>query len=843
MRHTSIAAAVAAALGFVSSANVAAQSADEHSLDTVIVTGSRIAGRTVTTSEAPIDIFSGQDIDKTNKPDLLESLQTLVPALNLPSQAANGLASRVVRGAYLRGLSPGHTLVLINGKRRHATASVGAGGSDAAQPADLGLIPSSAIERIEVLRDGASAIYGSDAIAGVINIITRKDNDGLGLTVRGGEFFDGEGDNLTVKAGTGFALGDGHLYVSSEYSRRERTYRGAPAPEGMLYYFPLDANGNRILPLGSLSSPRLPAGARPDPREATRNDKLQQINGQTPYETIAVTLDAAVPLAASVETYGLLTYAYRDAESFNGFRLPLRNENVRAIFPDGYSPINDQEEHDYELTAGIRGDGEHWAWDFSSVYGRNFAQIGAHDTVNPSFGLASQTEFHIGDLDSHAWTTNYDLRRAFESSLFAKPSEFSVGAEYRRENFQISHGDYQSYAFGGQPILDGPNAGRQLDYAAGSGAQAVYGYRPEEGVDSTRNSKAVYTGISIYPTQDWLISLAGRYEDFSDFGDARIGRLSTRYELTPRVAVRATLSNAFQAPSLGTQAYKKLNNWNTWVGHTLAVNSPGARLLGSKPLTPEESENISVGVVAEILDGVNLAVDVYQIDVDDRIALSTSVRDAIYPGSAALLVAAGLPGDAGANYFINAADTRSRGIELTLDSRHDLGRFGSLRWNLSSHYNDTTITGIASTPHVLSSFNVPVFTTGQQQTLRFLSPRNKEILNLNWSLSGWTLNLRETHYGQIRRFGVPTTIATSGPYAGLREIEYDNGNLWITDLDLAYEFSEHLRINVAAGNIFDVKPGKLPEPLVGPTATYAYAENGPITSDGGAYSVGFEYRW
>jgi iron complex outermembrane receptor protein len=361
-------------------------------------------------------------------------------------------------------------------------------------------------------------------------------------------------------------------------------------------------------------------------------------------------------------------------------------------------------------------------------------------------------------------------------------------------------------------------------------------------VDSSRHSRAGYAGLSLYPGEAWLVSLAARHERYSDFGSTWIGRLSTRYEFSPAFALRGTVSNGFQAPTLGTQAYKKLNNWNTWVGHTLAVNSAQASALGATPLEPEKSKNISLGAVAS-LGKVNLAVDVYQIDVEGRIALSTSIRDAIYPGSGALVESVGLPFDAGANYFINAADTRSRGVELVADAQHDWGRYGSFRWSLATHYNDTRVTGIAPTPPVLSSFAVPVFTSGQQQNLRFLTPRNKEVLTLGWSLGRWDISLRETHYGKIRRFGVPTAVATTGPWAGQTEIEYDNGGLWITDIDLGVRLGARARLVANASNVFNVKPTRLPEPLVGPTAQWAYSETGPITSDGGAWSLGLEYNW
>lgn len=672
-RRSALAAAVAASLLMSTAARDAlaqdaAPAADGETIDTIIVTGSRIAGRTVLESEAPIQIFSAQELKSANKTDLLEALQIQVPSLTLPSTPSNGLASRVIRGAYLRSLSPGETLVLVNGKRRHSTASVGAGGSDAAQPADLGLFPTAAIDHVEVLLDGASAIYGSDAIAGVVNIITKKADSGGDLYARTGAYFTGQGFNWTARGGAGFGLGEGgHVYVSAEADRRQRTYRGAPAPEGMLYYFPISdttglpvnpsarpggpsATGNGIA--NALSAPFLPAGAHPDPREATRNDSLQQIAGLTPYQLFAVTVDASLPVGNGAELYSLSTYSYRDAQSFNGFRLPVRNENVRAIYPDGYSPINTQLENDFEETLGLRGSWGEWSWDLSTDYGGNYANIGSINTVNPSFGLQSQTSFDIGGLGFQSWVSNFDLRRSLDLPFTAKPAELSAGIEYRRDYFQITAGDYQSYANGGQSVLDGPNRGLSLAGPGGDGAQATYGYRPQEATDSQRRNRAAYVGVALYPFERWLVNLAARNEDYSDVGNNWVGRVSTRVELAPGFALRGTASSGLQAPTLGTQAMQKLQNWNTYVGYTLAVNSAGAAAFGAQPLEPEKSRNYSVGFVAKLPRDINLTVDAYQVDVDDRIALSTQVRAsnaaiARIPGAQAavirLLQSAGCP--------------------------------------------------------------------------------------------------------------------------------------------------------------------------------------------------------
>lgn len=811
-------------------------------LDTVTVTGTRAQGRTVRESAAPIDVLSAEDIRAANATSLLDVLNTTVPSFNLPLET--GDLNSMVRAGQLRGLNSSHVLVLVDGKRRHATALLGAGGFGGAAPADLALIPTGAIERIEVLRDGASAIYGSDAIAGVINIVTNKAARGGNVSYRDGTYFAGDGRSRVVQADAGVGIGDGgYLHLAAQLDDQHATNYTSPARDTFLYYFPRDAAGNAIRPGGNqASNPTLPAGATPDPREATRDNNAWRNRGIRAFRTKTATANASLPLAATVEAYGLLTLAQRDALAPQNFRQPLRNEVVRAIDPDGFAPTEHIDENDGALTLGVRGQFGEWDWDLSSGYGRDAMDINLHNSINPTYGLDSQTDFYIGDLRYSAWTHNLDVRRQLQTAWLAAPLELSAGAEYRDERYRIGAGDVQSYTHGGQRVLDGPYAGTVLGIGLG-GSQALPGYRPEDAVDVSRNSGAVYVGVAADLGSRWRVDLAGRHERYSDFGSETTGRLSTRFALHPRLALRGTISNGFQAPSLAAQAYRNTSNGNFYTDHILQAGSPQAIALGAQPLRPETSRSLSLGIVAEPWQGASLTVDAYRIDVDDRIALSTTFREGLYPGSGALVTSVGLGAQDGVRYFINAADTRTEGVEATLEGRWDLGRAGALRWTLASSHTRAKITGLAPTPGVLAAFNVPVFSTGSQNELLYKAPKSRQVLGLDWSLGRYRVGLRQSRYGDIQRYGSPTTVATSGPYAGQAEIAYDIGGLWITDLQLGATLPGGWDVALNANNVFDRKVTKLPEPLLAANEYYRYANGGPVDGSGGLWSATVRYRW
>ncbi|RYG35664.1 MAG: TonB-dependent receptor, partial [Burkholderiales bacterium] len=571
--------------------------ADEAKNDRVIVTGTRGVVRTVDDSVSPIDVLSADAVESATKANLLETLNTLVPSFNLPNVNTPNVGS-MVRAGTLRGLNPDQTLTLVNGKRRHTTAFLGAGGYSASAPVDLSMIASGSIDRIEVLRDGASAIYGSDAIAGVINIFPISNTTGLEVT-----------------------------------------------------------------PAGALSSyPQLPAGARPNPREATRDNNAWINQGKAPYRLEALSADFGAALSADLDWYGFATLARRESTAPQNFRTPNRDEVVRAIYPDGFTPVEVIEETDYSLLTGLRGHTPgYWDWDLSFYHGKDDIDIFVHNSINATYGLDSQTSFFIGNLQSEATIANLDLRESYED--FVVPLDVSLGVELRNEHYEMNAGDVQGYTHGGARVLDGPRAGTILPRSLGV-SQALPAFRPDDAQSIDRFSGSLYAGATLHLAPNWVLDLAGRLETYADFGGAQTGRISTRYDFNPAFAIRATVANGFHAPALAAQAYKNTGNANTATNHVLQVTSPEAIALGAKPLTPETSTNYSAGFVLRPFGDVSIAVDAYQIDVEDQITQSTQFNNTTYPGSGVLVAAAGFDPNDGISYFINAVDTRNRGIEV-----------------------------------------------------------------------------------------------------------------------------------------------------------------------------------
>lgn len=812
-------------------------------LAAVVITGARgNQNRTVEKSPAPVDVISEEVVRKANQPNLLETLNTALPSFNVPGLPGYGVNSSVKAGQ-LRGLNSSHVLVLVNGKRRHATSRLGAGGFAASAPVDLGLIPTGSIERIEVLRDGASAIYGSDAIAGVINIITKKEEKGGSVSGRFGEYYEGDGEVQQYIARGGLELGEGgHLFLSAQLDDQKPAFRDSPVPDDVLFYFPLDANGNQVLPTGNRSTgPKLPAGATPDPREAEidRDNIVFGASGGVPEaQLLSLTADLALPISDNSLLYGFASYADRDSKSPQHFRFPSRDQVVRALWPDGFTPYSGIEETDYSLQLGAKGsDWLGWIWDLSSVYGNNKIDHYQYDSNSPSYGLASKTDFYIGNYEYSAWTNNLDLRRTLDEGLFGLLTDVSVGAEYRRETYQRGAGEEQSWNHGGQLILDGPNAGQPISISD-VGSQADVGVRPEDEANDSRNSYSAYAGVSIYPTNEWVVDVAARFEDYSDFGDITTGRLSTRYDFTDSFAVRGTISNGFQAPALAAQSYRNTNPTVEYTIHTLSVNSPEAQALGAKLLQPEESVSYTLGVVANPFGNAKLAVDVYQIYVDNRISQLSTFREETHPGSGVLVQAASPgfgPKDA-ISYLINAGDTKTEGVDVTLEGVFNT-EVGSLRWTLAANYNETSLENVAPTPAVLSQFNIPLYSAASQVNLLYLAPRFKGIIGLEWSAQDWSVGVNATRYGEIRR---STTVAGSA-----EPVIFSVGDVWLVDLELGYQISPQLRFGVNANNLFDEKPPRLPEgsTALWPFQTYSYVNNGPVNASGGFYSATLTYNW
>ena len=781
----------------------------------VVVTGTRQSNRTVTDSMSPVQLLSQDSLAHTGKAGLQESLANVLPSLTLPSQAGGNLTS-IVRIATLRGLNPDHVLVLVNGKRFHPTSIVNVAGSVAvgSQGVDLNMIPTSAIQRIEVLTDGAAAQYGSDAIAGVINVILKSKDSGGGAVAQLGQYFDGDGFNQLYNLNQGFKLGaDGFMSLSASLVEQELTNRAIDATLTPRYY----------------------SG---DPRNSLPAGIVYKGYGIPQSETAALSFNAGLPITDTVRAYAFGTRSQAKGLNWVGYRAANNDNNVTAIWPDGFEPRIIVDQTDFSATAGLKGDGLGWQWDLSATHGKNRAETRLTDSVNPTYGLLSPTAFYDGAFVASETTLNADFNRPFTSGFFAAPLNVAFGFEVRRDTYGIEAGDVASYADGGQPQLTGPKAGQQVTLP---GAQAFAGFRPADEQDASRKSAGAYLDLETKLTANWDIGLAGRYEHYNDFGNNTSGKLSTRYQFSPMVALRGTLSSGFRAPSLGQQFYSAgATAQFRGVDYTIAnipVESAAALALGAQPLKPEKSSNVGVGIVLKPIDAMTLTLDAYQIEIKDRIVQSAQIglspSGVLDPALAALLQTKGITGIDAARYFLNGVNTRTRGLDLIGTYRTDFKAYGAVDWTLALNANRTRITEL--TPAAQQTlYGTQVFNQVAQDQLTMTTPKDKVSLSADWSLGNWRAFLRETRYGT---FTTPSTV--SGGYS-------HHGVKWITDLELGYTVSRGLILSLGAQNLFNTYPDKTNEKNFNP-ATFngaqIYNSASPFGLSGGNYYARLSYSW
>lgn len=848
--------------------------------DTIIVTGTRVVGRTVADSAVPIDVISAEALTNTGLTETNKILNSLVPSFNFPQPSiADG--TDVLRPATLRGLSPDQTLVLVNGKRRHVSALLNINGTVGRGSAavDLNLIPTLAIERIEVLRDGASSQYGSDAIAGVINIQLKKASSGgravasFGkyiTTVEGVPNFNGlqtaangqpllnpadnryflansdgerrarDGEILTLAANVGLPIGTGYINVTAEYRDRDATNRSG---------FDLRPQYNR-------------PGAAFDPREFTFN-RLSFLFGDAKTEDYNIFVNAGAPLGEAFELYGFASYGKRDGLSAanyrtagnaatNGFTAnrdysvlsPAATPNAAnfvPLTPDGFLPFIRTDTQDWAGTAGVRGELGGWNADFSIGYGHNQVDFETLNSLNTSFGTASQTDFYDGRLEYGQFQVNLDFAREFEVGL-AGPLSIAVGGEYRDENYKITPGDLQSYAVGPlfRPsfVTTAANCAAQPGVfnattsvcsfpgrTAPAGAQGFGGLAATSATDASRDSYAGYVEFDAELFEGFTAQLAGRYERFSDFGDTVNGKLALRYEFVDGFAVRGSVSNGFRAPSLHQQFFANTaTNFVSGVPvdiSTVAVSSPVAIALGAQELDPEKSVNFSVGATANPFRGFSLTVDYYNIGIDDRIVLTenlTANRDTLGqptgadPGRtiATILNANGFQSVGAARFFINGVDTTTEGLDVIATYRFNAREFGA--WTLTGAFN-VTDTKIDRRLNPLSTSVPGLVLFGRVEGLRFTDgqPKNKLVFSADGDIGDLGITARTTRYGKV--IGLEGTAPLAPNQASLTILGPDDQVLrakWITDLELRYDILERFQVAIGANNLFDVYPDVRP---------------------------------
>lgn len=741
----------------------------------IVAVGTRQAHRTVTQSPVPVDVVSAQAIENTGLIETSQILQRLAPSVNFP-RASISDGTDQVRPVTLRGLAPDQVLVLINGKRRHNTALVHVNGTAGrgSTSVDLNAIPANAIERIEVLRDGAAAQYGSDAIAGVVNVVLKAGErqelttqfGRVQSTEHGRDFTDGEHVDLTGTYGALFGNG-GSVTLNGEYRNRNQTNRAYD--DLRQQYFNGDARN-----------------ANP-PRVSSRQ-------GDSDARDIGGFLNASLPVGKETEAYAFGGVTKRAGLSPGFFRRPSDNRTVRLIHPDGYLPLIDGAIGDYSGAAGVRGTMKAWHWDLSSVYGGNSFQFSVDSSNNVTLGNASPTVFDAGTLKFGQWTSNLDFSRQLGIGLHA-PLNIGLGAEFRRDNYRIKAGEPDSYRDGGVRIIDGPAAGTQGQL----GSNVFPGFRPADVVDVSRNNVAAYIDLESNLSDKLLLDLAGRTEHYSDFGSTTDGKIAARFEPIHGFAVRGAAGTGFRAPSLG-QSYFSATSTNFVVVNgvntpfdirTFPVNTPEAQILGAKPLKPEQSRNLSAGASVDLSSGLTVTADYYAINIDDRIVLSGNFID---PKVRQLFESRGFKGVGGGRFFTNAIDTKTRGLDIVANYGLLLGSAGSLRFTGGYNQNKTKITRITATPPELSAFQSDLFDRVQQSRMEVGQPRNNLNLTLNYTKSAFGMNLHNQRFGAV-------TVLDLNPL-----LDQTFKAKWITDLDLSYQVVQRIKLALGADNILDVYP-------------------------------------
>ncbi|MEY4509034.1 MAG: hypothetical protein RLZZ450_1156, partial [Pseudomonadota bacterium] len=604
---------------------------DNPELGTVLVTGVRGGKvRTVADTPSPVDVISREDIQATGRTGLKEILGAIVPALSMPAQGGGGTSASVRPYAY-RGLSGDYLLVLVNGKRRHTTSLINnlsriSGGST---PVDLDLIPASAISRIEILRDGAAAQYGSDAISGVLNIILDDSPEGLSAQLTGGQHYTKGGEMVQQQASLGLPIGShgGFFRLSGDVRYRDRTKSSAsPLPEkrpnGTPNYF--------YVPI---------AADQPDPREAGSEDRIiSKGYGRSNRDFIVNgAYNTELPLGSSAKLYSFSTLSYRNIKDARGSFAANNIASLPEIYPDGFQAYRRIWEWDGQAALGVKGDVAGIKWDLSSSYGRDYVRLGAENVLNPSLGPSSKTSFFMGKQLQDLWVNNLDLSRGFDIGL-ADDLQISLGAEQRWERFQNRAGEPDSYRDGGYIISVQADPWHQKPLPMGIGGfggltpspglASFTGTSPSDARSVDRSNFAGYLELSTRPVEQWYLGAAGRAEHYTDSaGNVLSGKLVTRYEAVPGLAFRGGVNTGFRAPSLGQTAFSTTQNTGTIIGNArvtttskfLPVDSDAAEALGASPLKPEKSLSATAGITVEPSRIFRFTLDIYQTKIDDRI--------------------------------------------------------------------------------------------------------------------------------------------------------------------------------------------------------------------------------
>jgi iron complex outermembrane receptor protein len=739
-----------------------------YSSEDVTVVGSRFRPRTAITSPIPIDNIKMADLEATAQTSFDKMMHYTVPSFNSTQQTISD-ATAHFDPADLRGLGPSRTLVLINGKRKNASSLVFI--NDTPGKGDVGVdmnsIPVSAIKRVEVLRDGASAQYGSDAIAGVINIVLDDQTEKTRINTFSSITNEGDGFQLGANVNTGFKIGDlGFFNLSSGYVNQEETNRaGTPGKDDLF--------------------------GQPATNPWIKNNPDLGMKVGLPNMTSAnVYFNTAIEVDELSEIYSYGGLVYRNGLSYALYRPPYWVDDPHNLLHEkgttynGFQPTFETNIFDNEFTAGFRSQKHGWKYDLSYTFGSNKVDYKIGNTLNPDLGATSPTEFNAGGYRFNNNIINFDVSKLLFDRLF-----LNIGSEFRIENFIAVDGEEASYA--------------------GGGASSFPGLQPQNAIDAKRTNIGVYTDLGYDITNNIFVGAAVRYENYSDFGSNTTYKVNARIKTSDnKYSLRGSMSTGFRAPSLH-QIY--LSNIQTLISGgtvsnqgTFNNNSPVLRQLGVDKLKEENAVNITIGAAARPINNFFVSVDLYQINVDDRIVYSSSITSSDTTTTVGQILKAN--DITSLKFFINAVDTKTQGIDIVANYRYNKWAF-----NFAATLAKHEINGKIKTPDILAKDGIDIFDRKEQSRLLTARPNTKIVFGTSYDFNPFKVGLNATYFGEVTWQHVNN---------GLNGVDLGNGPLptddaaydqtfaakVIFDLNLRYAINENISFSFMVNNLLDTYP-------------------------------------
>lgn len=754
-------------------------------METVVVTGTAARNRTASYTLSPVDVLTSEDLMSTGQPSFARALRDLLPSFNMPQAAVRGSATEAIRPAQLRGLPPGNTVVLINGKRYHKTAYTNTSGFSAGtSPVDLNTIPMAAIARIEVLRDGAAALYGSDAIAGVINIILKGGpQQGSFAKVSHGGWDGGEGDTWRAGASTAFSLGNnGWIRLSANYLRQLPTQHAGP---DMRY-----------------------------PEDPTYGEVTMHFG--LPYERAKqFGFNMEFPLGEAATLYGFTLISKRNVGGTTTFRSLSQYKDsfpeVVPLVPEGYLPQHHQSLWDDNSTLGVRGQLWGWDYDVAVTNGGNRWKHHLSNSVNKSLGAASPRSFYMGTHGVRQTVFNADFRRQLDIGL-ASPISLAWGYAWRHQEYTVKAGEWAAF------------------YASGSGVNSV------DAGSTTRKNQALYVDTALNLGPKFTLELQSRYEHYSDFGNAFIWGVKGRYQFIPAFAMRATVGTGFRAPSVQQLGYSDTGITHVhidsgehagelvpFVIKTFKPTDPAAVALGAEPLDPETSQNISLGFVWTPVSGPTITLDLYQVEVDDQIQWTANL---VGPEVRKFLQSYGFEFVGGGRFYTNLTNIRVRGVDLVGSWPVRLGG-ARLNFRFGYNYNKHELISVNPHPDVWNTIGLnPVLGRGAHIPNR----STKGFASANWQSGAWSVNARVTRYSSW-------TLRLNNP-----AYDYSYDARYLTDVSLHYGWNDWTFV-AGIDNIFNVYPEDNSDSVYGYSGNIVYPNDAPMGYNGRHWYASAAYRW